>query len=351
MKVLFLTQYPREGPSSRFRVYQYIEGLQAEGITCSVQPLVPSSLYRSLYLERRSPRRYFLQAAIAVIKRLSLLPLARYYDIAFVQKWPLPFASAAFVKALRRMNENIIFDFDDTIYLDREEEVGEIIRVAKLTVVGNNYLRDFAEKYTKNVAVIPTPVDTQYYSPKRVLDQPIRNKDTVIIGWIGTKQHVRYVEGLEAVFKSLSKIYPIHVKVVSNDRPKFKTFANYTFKAWKYEEEICDLASFDIGIMPLEDNKVTRGKCALKLLQYMALGLASVASPVGVNTEIIQDGENGFLAETQEEWTEKLGMLIADRALRQRLGKAGRNTVETLYSLDKMIPRLKAIFEQVQGDK
>jgi glycosyltransferase involved in cell wall biosynthesis len=347
LRVLFLTQYPEDGPSSRFRVYQYIGELQKQGIVCSVSPLITSDLYWAMYLEHQQLKYNLVEAGTAVAKRLCCLPLVVRYDVVFVQKLPLPFASGVFVRAMRRLNDNVVFDFDEALYVRRETEAREVVRASKCVVVGNDHLRDFARRYNRRVTVIPTPIDTRHYTPTAIGEHESRRPDVVTIGWMGTSHQLKYLEGMEDVLASLGKSCRIRLKVVSNGQPKFKLFADYVFIPWRRQEELRDLWSFDIGIMPLNDDEVSRGKCGFKLLQYMAMGRPCVASPIGVNTQMIQHGVNGFLAGTKQEWRDRLYTLASSKSLRQTMGRAGRRIVCDSYSLDQMTPKLEAVLRQV----
>jgi len=173
----------------------------------------------------------------------------------------------------------------------------------------------------------------------------------VVIGWIGISSALVFVRLLEEVFQRLAKRYPIRVQLIT--RPGKEPFVMRGVRVdvvpWSYETEVRDMGEFDIGIMPLVDDEWARGKCSLKLLQYMAMGLPSVSSRVGTNVEIIQDGQEGFLASDPEEWVEKLSRLIEDPSLRQRMGESAQREVVEKYSLEKMAPRLAGVLKGVRS--
>jgi glycosyltransferase involved in cell wall biosynthesis len=167
----------------------------------------------------------------------------------------------------------------------------------------------------------------------------------LVIGWTGTHSTSAYLEGIYSALETLNKKYNFKFLVISNKQPS-RQLAVDSWQEWQKETEIEDLDQIDIGIMPMPDNDWTRGKCGFKALQFMALGKPVVASPVGVNTEIIQDGVNGFLASAEEEWVEKLSRLIEDPELRERLGKAGRKTVVERYSVEANKEKFLNLFDQ-----
>jgi glycosyltransferase involved in cell wall biosynthesis len=175
------------------------------------------------------------------------------------------------------------------------------------------------------------------------------NDGTVTLGWIGSSSTIFYLERIRGV---LDRVFERHtntrLKIVA-DRFLDCDLMPVVKKNWDYGDEIADLRSFDIGLMPLTDDPWARGKCGFKLLQYMAVGVPGVASPVGVNTEIIEHGRNGFLAESEKEWTECLARLIEDPALRRRMGEEARRTVIERYSQDVNAPRLWAVLEGAVG--
>jgi glycosyltransferase involved in cell wall biosynthesis len=181
--------------------------------------------------------------------------------------------------------------------------------------------------------VIPTAVALERYHIA-----PIHREDeSFTIGWIGTGPNLRYLNVIRPALKRLNERFPIVLKVISSEAPNISE-CPVTFKSWRWEDEADDLASLDVGIMPLTDDPWTRGKAAFKALQYMAAGLPAVCSDVGISREVIQHGENGFLVNTADEWVEVLVTLARDRELRRRIGEKARATVARKYSLEVIAP-------------
>ena len=334
MKVLFLLE-SRKTPSSRFRVYNYTEYLKRAEID-----------YKTIAIPKNFLARIFI-----------FFPIV-FYDLVFIQKkvfhsWELMF--------IRLLAPKIVYDIDDAImFIDRtlkdrggrkslskNKRLFRTLNTADYIIAGNKYLADYIKKFNTNITIIPTPVDTKTY---HLLDEE-RDHKNIVIGWIGTEGNLRYLHSLKNVFQKLQEKYSnIVIKIVC-DRFINLENVNIEKKLWTLEDEVKDLQSFDIGIMPLNDDEWTRGKCGFKILQYMAVGIPSVSSSVGVNSDIVQDGVNGFLANNDHEWFEKLSLLIENKDLRIKIGRKGRGFVENRYSLDMSFSQFEKVLEYVISDK
>jgi glycosyltransferase involved in cell wall biosynthesis len=322
MKILFLANRV-EGAGSRYRFLQYIPYLEKQGWSVEARTI-----------PRRFPERMRLFASLGS------------FDVVFLHR---RLFSLIEWHVFRRAAGKVVFDFDDAVMFrdSKRGRPGSVLRRLKFkrtvresdrVVAGNAYLEGMALSYNRNVTVIPTSIDMDRYVPKAGAD----NDGTVTLGWIGSASTAFYLEQIRGV---LDKIYMRHpntrLKIVS-DRFCDLDAMPVEKKMWSREEEIADLHSFDIGLMPLTDDPWSRGKCGFKLLQYMAVGVPPVCSPVGVNREIVTHGVNGFHAMSESEWLESLGNLIRESGLRRRLGGEARRTVEERYSLDVNAPRLAA---------
>lgn len=349
MKVLYLTKYSKWGPSSRYRVYQYLDYFKKEGIKYTICPLFKGRYFKILFCLSgiRRLTQKIIYSSLRLGKRIIDLRYVIGHDLIVVEREIYPYLPPILEYFVKFLNKNLIVEFDDAIFLTLGHgyKLPRIIRLAKHVIVGNDYLKKYTLRYNKNVTIIPTAIDTEKYHIK----ERRRGKE-VIIGWIGLPYNLSYLIWLERVFKILSKRYQIVLKVISARELKMEG-VKVINRRWNLETEIDELQSLDIGIMPLPDSEWTRGKCGLKILQYMGVGIPVVASPVGVNSAIIQDGVNGFLASSEKEWIEKLSLLIEDEELCKKLGKRGREKVEKYYSLKVIAPRLKTILEKVySGD-
>jgi glycosyltransferase involved in cell wall biosynthesis len=265
------------------------------------------------------------------------------YDIVFIYREALMTRHLIFEQLFANARARIVFDFDDAIWLpaisDGNRRLGwlknhdktrRIIECADMVFAGNQYLATYASQFSDCVQIVPTTIDTNVFKPRprnERADEPIE------IGWTGSATTIEYFRLARGILRRLRDKY--------GDRVRFKVIGDQTYedrelgirgKAWKLASEVDDLGTLDIGIMPLPDTDWTRGKCGLKALAYMALAVPAVASPVGINTEIISDGVNGLLAKDEDEWVEKLSRLIEQPELRAALGQQGRETVVARYS-------------------
>lgn len=342
-KVLFIANHRLDrSPGQRFRFEQYLSFLESNGFECTLSYIINERDDIILY----NKGHYFQKALIALKswrKRLKDLKRANEFDIIFIYREALLTASTKFEKGFAKSSAKVVFDFDDAIWLPnvsssnkslqklkRPTKVNAIISLADLVFAGNNYLADYASNYNANVVVIPTTIDTNYHVPKLK-----ENQNRVVIGWTGTQTTLKYLEVLEPVFKQLKDVYKEKVVFqIICDEKWDSDIVEMEFIEWQKEREIAQLQEFDIGVMPLIDDDWSKGKCGFKGLQYMALAIPAILSPVGVNKEIIVDGENGFLANSIEEWKTTLEKLINNKELRTSIGKSARKTIEENYSVE-----------------
>lgn len=333
-------------PASRVRLIQLIPGLEKAGWRVDHRPNVPDRQWRSSLPGRWS------RAAHHRIGRLQMkwnrwrdVSQAGRFDVVFVNR-DLAGGGLLFEKRLLSRNPRVVFDFDDAIFIGRNEAaVAWMCSHAAWVAPGNEYLAEFARRFTSNVTIIPTVIDTDRYTPaaQRPAGAAVR------VGWSGSDQSIT-----AALFPSLPMLEVLQERlgfefvIVTNTRPTLPVSRlSFTFVPWKAEEEGELGRHMDIGLMPLVDDAFQRGKCGLKLLQYMAAGLPTVASPVGVNAEITIPGETGFLARTGEEWASALDALVRSPSLRSTMGRAGRRRCEEHYSLSRWLPELLRILERV----
>jgi len=354
MNILFLVPYPKQGASNRFRVEQFLPYLAEQKISFAVHSFWGESAFRVLYKKGNILRKtfYFI---MGTAKRLIDILFFWKYDIVFVHREAFPLFNPGIESLFTFLKKPLIFDFDDAIFLPsmsgsnnfierlkRPEKIAAIIAMSDFVIAGNSYLEGFARRFNQDTAVIPTSIDTDLYRPRKQ-----QEKNPLVIGWIGSVTTSDFLATLEPVFiRILEKFDNVIFKIVGG-RADVENLPSVIVKPWVLDEEIGDLKTFDIGIMPMPDNDWTKGKCGFKAILYMAVGIPCVASPVGMNKEIIIDGLNGFLAVTESEWVEKLSSLIVSRELRERLGAAGRSTIESGYSLKANAPRFLSVIREV----
>ncbi|MBN2400223.1 MAG: glycosyltransferase family 4 protein [Candidatus Aminicenantes bacterium] len=329
MKIAFLVISPHM-PSTRFRVLQYLPMLAERRVKFKVIAIEPSRCVPGM------------KKLCQFGHYLRVLVTAWRYDLVFLQKPGFIINRWFYLKLLFRLQKKVIFDFDDAIFLDyktglaRDEawlkKMAFILTHSSMVIAGNPYLSKFSKKYNQRVEIIPTPIDCEAYRPRHY-----RPADPIVtVGWMGTESNLPYLFTLIPVIQSLLAEDGIRFLIVTSPTAKPMALTcdeKIVWKTWQAETEIEDLRLFDIGIMPLLDNDYTRGKCGFKLLQYMAVGIPVLASPVGMNREIVQERINGFLVADHDEWLDKLRALCADENLRNRMGKAGREIAIKKYSL------------------
>ena len=350
LKILGLSLFGRKGASSRYRLYQYIPLLEQKGIEITVYPLINDRSYdvfmgnKQLNPTLKPFLRFFLVSS-AMVKRFFHILKAGSYDAVYIQKDVLP---SLYFMTLKMLNKNLIFDLDDAIYenhatvkpslfsLDnlffklRKNNLDRTLKSAKAITVTVPYLAEYVKTYNKNVHVITGPINCSVYKPA---SKAFLNK--TVIGWIGSPVTIKYVQDILPALAELQKKHPdIEIHIVGS-KPFESDDLNIRFFDWSEEKEIGLLSQFDIGIMPLTDDNWSKGKGGLKILQYFAMGIPVVCSPVGINEELVTDGTNGYHANASDEWIDKLGRLIENRSLRELFGEAGRKTVEEKFDLIK----------------
>ena len=339
--IIFIVPYPRgEAPSQRFRFEQYIPYLEQHGYQTHFAPFLDKPTWEKLYKEGS-----FFKKITGIIrsfaKRLITILTIYKYDFVFIHREASHIGPPVFEFIIAKLyRKKYIYDFDDAIWLANYSEsnakvhrlkaywkVKYCIKWANQTIAGNRYLSQYAKKLNDNVKIIPTTIDTLYYHNLNTdYDQKI------IIGWTGTHSTMRFLDFIIPIIKKLETRYDFEFRVISNKRPDFD-LRSLNFIQWRRETEISDLNEISIGIMPLEHDIWSEGKCGFKCLQYMSLGIPAVVSPVGVNTQIVSHNKNGLLVEGEKQWEDALEKLIQDKSERMRIGAAGKETVTTKYSV------------------
>jgi glycosyltransferase involved in cell wall biosynthesis len=341
-KILFLTLHrPNRSPSQRFRFEQYLQFLREEGIEYEFSYLLDEKDDKIFYSNGRVLAKAFIVVK-SFFKRLKELYLVRKYQVVFVQRECFMLGISFFERQFAKSGARLIFDFDDSIWLQNvsdanktfvwlknPQKTAKIIASSSLVIAGNPYLKKYASRYNTNVVIVPTTIDTDEYR-KIEIDKGKK----IIIGWSGSITTIKHFEYAIPFLKEIKNKF--------HDLVEFRVIGDVNYVneeleikglAWNKKREIEDLSSFDIGIMPLPDDEWAKGKCGLKGLQYMALEIPTIMSPVGVNTDIIEDGVNGFLAAEINEWVNKLTLLIESEQLRRDIGFNARKTVVKKYSV------------------
>lgn len=314
--------------ASRYRVLQYLPYLESNGVEATV------SLYPRTLKEN--------------IQFFKILP---QYHVVFLQRKRFNQPRLGW---LRKRAKRIIYDFDDAVMYrnskarnpisqSRKKRFAQMIKASDFVISGNEFLRGQALALNPNVEVIPSPIDQNRYDLK---DYTVR-KDRVTIGWIGDHGSIHYLERISPIFEKIGSRYPNgELKIICDtffDCEGIRVIK----KQWRSEEEVADLQSLDIGLMPLVDDPWSWGKCGLKIIQYQGVGVPVVCTPVGINRDLVEDGVSGFWAKTPEEWEEKISILIKDPLLREKMGRDGRRRVLENYTVQACAPRLLSILNAV----
>lgn len=343
MRVWAFMKYDRMAASTRQRLLQFAPYLARHGVEIEFMPLLDNRQMVRIAQGRKSsvagvltgyPRR------IASILRVLLAGSPG--DVMWVHKELFPYLPLEALAGLAR--SPLIVDYDDATYHTYDQnprgavrallgsKLKPLLRRATLCIAGNDYLADYARRYCRDTVVIPTVLDTDIWKPA-----PKAEGGPVVIGWIGSPSTWHYVVPILPQLQAVVERHGAQFRVVGAG-PAARRFGWIDLRDWSEATELADVQGMDIGIMPLPATPWAEGKCGYKLIQYMACGLPVVASPVGVNSQIVDEGRSGLFA--REDWTQPLERLIEDAGKRAAMGRQGRETIVARYSLASQEPRL-----------
>ncbi len=337
-KIIFVTKSTVLKASSRVRVYRIAERLARSGYMTETHALVGEPLWEISWRRVKDFKKYLL-----LFLRLSKSDRLYLHKTIFSVDFIILVLFFRMVSGMK-----YVFDFDDAIFLHSPIKTKLLTKYAAHVVVGSHYLLEYAKRYNARVTLLPSSIDTELFMPAEhpvVVDPPV-------IGWGGSSGHYENLCAFKPVLEALDQrgiTYQMQFVVTGDDKriwelfhsfPHVEVHAGVPFEDWPGL-----IQHFSVGVMPLLDNEFARGKCSMKLLEYMACGISAVGSRVGENRHVIREGENGFLASTTEEWVETLARLLNDSQLRERVGREGRKTVEEAYSYKAYIKKLKQVLE------
>ncbi len=342
MKVLFLVPAPLNiSPGQRFRFEHYLPLLKKDEITYTLQSFWALRTWNILFNQGHLLSKT-LGLALGFVKRFFILFTLYKYEYVFIYREAAPIGPPVFEWIIAKIcKKKIIYDFDDAIWVRMSSsanpwsaavkctwKVKHICKYSSTVSAGNSFLAAYAIKYTKDVRVIPTVVDTERVHNK------LKNQDDkpLTVGWTGTFTNFYNLESLSNIVSTLKKKYDFEYLIISDKNPQL-TGVDYVYKRWNFTTEIEDLLCMNIGIMPLRNTEVELGKCGFKAIQYMSLGIPAVVSPVGANCDVVKDGNNGFWASSHEDWYNKLEQVIIHRGLRVKLGIAAQSFIKENYSV------------------
>ena len=354
VKVALLCPYPiGEAPSQRFRFEQYLPFLSEKGIEVKVYPFLNQNGWKIFYAHGK-PLKKIGHLLFGCLRRTGHIFKLRNADFVFIHREAAPLGPPVLEWFIAKiLRKQIVYDFDDAIWLPNFSpqhrnvhrlkaywKVKYIVQWSHKVSVGNQFLAEYARRFNANVVVVPTTIDPSLH---RVTVNPPTNSPWVI-GWTGTHTTVHYLLPLIPVLEQLAQEIPFVFRVISNESPAFK-IPNLEFIQWTKASEIDELSKFSVGVMPLSNDDWTKGKCGFKALQYMALGIPTIASNVGVNPEIIEHGMNGFLADSSQEWLACLRQLYHESARSRAIGQAAAETVHKRYSVAANCALYSNLFE------
>lgn len=348
--IVFFTKYSRMGASSRLRTFQFLPLYELEGYSITVSPLFSDKYLKRLYAKKS----VFIQAFWGYLKRFFSLYLVFTNKIIIIEKELFPYLPAWVERFMNFLGLKFYVDYDDAIFVTYEKKypkplrnwmknkIKYVMNSAKGVVVGNSFLAQYATKAkADNIVVIPTVVDTDRYTTKL-----FKTDDKIIvIGWIGSPTTAPYVEKVIPVLEDISQRYGIIFRMVGA-KINYRGLLPIEFIPWTEATEVLSIQSFDIGLMPLEENEWARGKCAYKLIQYMACGIPSIGSNFGANQDVINHEKSGFLVSNDDDWKASIKKLINNELIRKQVGLEGRKIVEKDYSLTSAFEKWKKLINE-----
>lgn len=361
LSVLFLTRYPEEGASSRYRVFQYIPYLEKLGVTCHVQSFMDQSMYRASMSEGATGRK-MLMTVSAAIRRLRTLLKHRRYDVVYMQRELLPFGPPLIESALKRSGTVLVFDYDDALFIKQPsrynplatlfrspEKTIEILRLVDCTVAGNDWLRDSAVKVGGRAETIEVAEDTaRFAGPEEKFGE---DRGPVTIGWLGSPSTSKYLNEIADVLREVASAHPeVRFEIMGGGEFAMDGVP-WRLESWSLEAEREALKRYDIGLMPLPDQDWSRGKSGGKARTYMASTVVPVVSAIGYNNELLRHGETGFLCKTKDDWRKALEKLISDKALREKMARAARKDVEERFDPAGQAAKIAALLRHLVDEK
>jgi glycosyltransferase involved in cell wall biosynthesis len=349
-RVLGLALYGPLAASNRYRLAQYAPGLASIGIDLQIHHLLGDDYLRARFSGGAIPITSILKTGLA---RFQDLWHKNEYDVAILHCELLPLMPGWFERMLIR--KPYLYDFDDAFYLKYRSgrmrlagpllggKFDTVMAGASAVMAGNHVLADYARQHNDKTFYLPTVVDSTRYLPKT----DSRNSEVFTVGWIGSPSTAHYLSELVEPLSAMGQEGPVRFIVIGGKAPKIPNISVVELD-WHEHTEIDLINSLDVGTMPLPDDEWARGKCAFKLIQYMACAVPVIASPVGANVEVV-DAECGLLASTPQEWTEALRLLRDKPATRAKMGDAGRMRMDQHYSLHQNLPVLGGVISDVAG--
>lgn len=342
-KLLVICPYPEDvAPSQRLKFEQYYSYFRKKSFDIEVSPFISLAFWKIIYKKGAFVQKFFYSLAGYLRRTVDLFKALRA-DIVYIHLWTTPFGPPIFEWLFRKFSKKIVYDIDDLVYLKNVKSKAHplvnfikgrkkplyLMKVADHVITCTPYLDEFVRSYNSNTTDISSTVDTDRYQPSNAYT----NDKKLVIGWSGSLTTSRFFMVLQNVLKRIAAKYDLEVLVMGDPSVKID---GVPLKAipWTEKDEMPTLQKFDIGVYPLPDEEWVYGKSGLKAIQYMALGIPTVATAIGANYRVIEDGISGFLVRSDDEWVHALIKLIEDASLRRQIGTAARKRVEELFSVE-----------------
>jgi len=359
LSVLFLTRYPQEGASSRYRVFQYVPYLEELGIDCTVQSFMDTEMYR-LSLSSGDTFKKIVMTLRATLRRLRILSGFRQFDVIYMQREIFPFGPPLVERLLKKMGVPLVFDYDDALFIKKPsrynpiatffrspEKTRVLLGLVDRTIAGNNWLRENAESEGGKAVTIEVAEDTaRFVSANTKFAQ---RSGPVTVGWLGSPSTAKYMSEIEEELREIAARNP-EVRWEMMGSGKFAMAGvPWVTEEWSIEAEKAALARYDIGLMPLPKQEWSRGKSGGKARTYMAAAVVPVVESIGYNRELIRHGETGFLCETGGDWIANLESMIRNFGARENVARAAQNDVEMRFSPSKKAAEIAAVLREIAG--
>lgn len=347
MKVLALAAYPVQAAATRYRLSQYVAPLAARGIELDIRPFIDTELFGMLYTPRRAPR-VAAGLLVSVLKRVGDAVAARKADVILVQREAMMFGPPVTEwLALRVGRCPLVLDLDDAVGTRYRSptygrlgsavkcfwKTDHLVRWSRLVICGNRFIADYVQSRGGKSRVIPTVVDTETFKPESGW-----HDDCPVVGWIGTHSTYPFLQSIIPALERAARRFKFRVRIIGGGNTAIRMAGiDVEARPWTLERELADFQSLDIGLYPIDPQVYgpdwVSGKSGFKAVQYMAVGIPFIVSPVGVCAEMGTEAVTHLCASTYDDWTAALSRLLADGALRRRMGAAGRACAVAHYSV------------------
>jgi glycosyltransferase involved in cell wall biosynthesis len=355
VRVLAVVPYPLgAAPGQRYRIEQWAPYLLEDGIELHFTPFAGPALAKTIY-ERGNHAAKVALMTQAWLAGIDHAWRAATFDVVYLYREASLVGPALLERLIAWRNQRVVYDFDDAIwqryvsprnryfsYLKAPGKTRALCRLAASVVVGNEHLAQFARRYNPAVTIIPSTVSLRQYRPAPL---GVRLRERTI-GWTGSHSSIQYLGIVEGALQRLARRRRFRLRVIGVEGFSIPG-VDVECRPWKASTEVEDLWPLDVGIMPLTEDPWTLGKCAMKAIQYLGVGVPAVVTPVGANKEVVEHGITGFHARTEDDWVQALERCLDDDPLRLRMGAAGREVVEARYSAETQAPRLAAILRSL----